>query len=137
MEVHTLIFIRHVRCGNTGWSSGRCKGAKTWSSSRLAVNGSRISGTASRYGPADEGRLFWLTTSIAFIRGAGSISVPWLCLFTFVIGIGGAAAFSGSVKTGKYGGLLVSAGIGCQFLIHSRKLASCMRSDLMHELLLS
>ncbi|KAL8693734.1 MAG: hypothetical protein Q9218_001479 [Villophora microphyllina] len=35
----------------------------------------------------------------AFESGPGSIALPWLCLFAFMTGIGGASAFSGSIKT--------------------------------------
>lgn len=39
---------------------------------------------------------------IAFERGAGSVSIPWLCLFAYLTGVGGCAAFAGAVKTGNY-----------------------------------
>ena len=35
----------------------------------------------------------------AFESGPGSIALPWLCFFAFLTGIGGASAFSGSIKT--------------------------------------
>ncbi|KAL8986765.1 MAG: hypothetical protein Q9177_003967 [Variospora cf. flavescens] len=35
----------------------------------------------------------------AYESGPGSIALPWLCLFAFMTGIGGASAFSGSIKT--------------------------------------
>ncbi|KAL8778479.1 MAG: hypothetical protein Q9213_007402 [Squamulea squamosa] len=35
----------------------------------------------------------------AFESGPGSISLPWLCFFAVLTGIGGASAFSGSIKT--------------------------------------
>ncbi|KAI4096322.1 MAG: hypothetical protein LQ344_001148 [Seirophora lacunosa] len=35
----------------------------------------------------------------AFESGPGSIALPWLCLFAFMTGIGGASAFAGSIKT--------------------------------------
>lgn len=35
----------------------------------------------------------------AYKSGPGSIALPWLCLFAFMTGIGGAAAFAGSIKT--------------------------------------
>lgn len=35
----------------------------------------------------------------AFESGPGSIALPWLCFFAFMTGIGGASAFSGSIKT--------------------------------------
>ena len=38
-------------------------------------------------------------TVIAYAGGPGSISVPWLCFFGFLTGVGGCAAFAGAVKT--------------------------------------
>lgn len=35
----------------------------------------------------------------AYESGPGSVALPWLCLFAFMTGIGGASAFSGSIKT--------------------------------------
>ncbi|CAD6592402.1 MAG: hypothetical protein ASARMPRED_006250 [Alectoria sarmentosa] len=35
----------------------------------------------------------------AYDGGPGSISMPWLCLFTFLTGVGGCASFAGAVKT--------------------------------------
>ncbi|KAL8826350.1 MAG: hypothetical protein Q9170_007439 [Blastenia crenularia] len=35
----------------------------------------------------------------AYESGPGSIALPWLCFFAFMTGIGGASAFSGSIKT--------------------------------------
>ncbi|KAI4139705.1 MAG: hypothetical protein L6R39_006159 [Caloplaca ligustica] len=35
----------------------------------------------------------------AYEGGPGSIALPWLCFFAFMTGIGGASAFSGSIKT--------------------------------------
>ena len=35
----------------------------------------------------------------AFQSGPGSIGLPWLCLFAFMTGIGGCAAFAGAIKT--------------------------------------
>ena len=40
--------------------------------------------------------------SLAFENGPGSIALPWLCFFAFLTGIGGASAFSGSIKTCTY-----------------------------------
>ena len=40
----------------------------------------------------------------AYDGGPGSIALPWLCFATFLTGIGGAAAFSGSIKTCKVAG---------------------------------
>ena len=40
-----------------------------------------------------------LTFGAAYQGGPGSISVPWLCLFAYMTGIGGCAAFAGSIKT--------------------------------------
>ena len=37
----------------------------------------------------------------AYDGGPGSISMPWLCLFTFLTGVGGCASFAGAVKTCK------------------------------------
>lgn len=38
---------------------------------------------------------------VAYQSGAGSISIPWLCLFAYLTGVGGCAAFAGSIKTCK------------------------------------
>ncbi|KAL9000386.1 MAG: hypothetical protein Q9169_000903 [Polycauliona sp. 2 TL-2023] len=35
----------------------------------------------------------------AFQNGPGSVALPWLCFFAVLTGIGGAAAFSGAIKT--------------------------------------
>ena len=37
---------------------------------------------------------------LAFERGVGSVSVPLLCFFAFMAGVGGCASFAGAVKTG-------------------------------------
>ena len=37
----------------------------------------------------------------AYEGGPGSIEMPWLCLFAFMTGIGGCAAFAGAIKTCK------------------------------------
>ncbi|KAL9588638.1 MAG: hypothetical protein Q9203_002565, partial [Teloschistes exilis] len=35
----------------------------------------------------------------AFEDGPGSIALPWMCLFAYMTGIGGAAAFASAIKT--------------------------------------
>lgn len=45
-----------------------------------------------------------MTLIPAYDGGPGSIALPWLCFATFLTGIGGAAAFSGSIKTCKVSG---------------------------------
>ncbi len=37
--------------------------------------------------------------AIAYDGGPGTISMPWLCFFAFMTGVGGCAAFAGSIKT--------------------------------------
>lgn len=37
----------------------------------------------------------------AYETGAGSVGLPWLCVFASVTGTGGAAAFAGAIKTCK------------------------------------
>lgn len=41
-----------------------------------------------------------LMSILAFERGVGSVSIPLLCFFTFMAGVGGCASFAGAVKTG-------------------------------------
>jgi len=43
--------------------------------------------------------LIILSIRLAYDGGPGSISIPWLCLFAFLTGVGGCAAFAGSIKT--------------------------------------
>ena len=52
-----------------------------------------------RGGPA--GVICWCITHllIAYDAGAGSVALPWLCFFACLTGVGGASAFSGSIKT--------------------------------------
>lgn len=38
-------------------------------------------------------------TLAAYDHGPGAVSMPWLCFFAFLTGIGGCAAFAGSIKT--------------------------------------
>ena len=38
-------------------------------------------------------------TATAYDGGPGTISMPWLCIFSFLTGIGGCAAFLGAIKT--------------------------------------
>lgn len=40
-----------------------------------------------------------LSLRLAYDGGPGSISILWLCFFAFMTGIGGCAAFAGSIKT--------------------------------------
>jgi len=47
------------------------------------------------------GLMQMVTITPAYEGGPGSIALPWLCFATFLTGIGGAAAFSGSIKTCK------------------------------------
>ncbi len=35
----------------------------------------------------------------AYNGGPDSVSMPWLCIFMYLTGVGGCAAFAGSVKT--------------------------------------
>ena len=35
----------------------------------------------------------------AYDGGPGTISMPWLCFFAFLTGVGGCASFAGAVKT--------------------------------------
>lgn len=37
----------------------------------------------------------------AYETGASSVSLPWLCVFSCVTGVGGSAAFSAAIKTCK------------------------------------
>lgn len=37
----------------------------------------------------------------AYETGAGSVGLPWLCLYSAATGLGGAASFAGSIKTCK------------------------------------
>ena len=39
--------------------------------------------------------------AIAYAGGPDSISIPWLCFFAFLTGVGGCASFAGAVKTCK------------------------------------
>ena len=45
--------------------------------------------------------LRFLIVAVAYESGPNSISMPWLCLFAYLTGIGGCAAFAGSIKTCK------------------------------------
>ena len=47
---------------------------------------------------------YWAINLISYIAaaydgGPGSISVPWLCFFASLTGVGGCASFAGAVKT--------------------------------------
>ena len=63
------------------WATSRC--TEVWSSRRA------------------KSRDFDITA--AYFGGPGSISMPWLCGFAFLTGIGGCGAFAGAVKTCKVG----------------------------------
>ena len=38
---------------------------------------------------------------LAYVKGEGSVTLPWLCLFAFFTGSGSASAFAGAIKTCK------------------------------------